>query len=175
MRRLFLIALTLAFTTPTRGANRKQTSVRDRSPRQGARIQGRRLAPRLSPEPGARQPRVPHVEDRGRSPAEARARGEDRRRAHGRRRSAPRRSSGSSGCPTSGHGRAAGDRGGRPAVQVDGEDAVQRAGSRRDARLRARQPHRDPDGRGRDDDGDEGARSPARSSSSSSPPRKVRR
>ena len=44
------------------------------------------------------------------------------------------------------HGRAAGDRAGGRAVRLEGEDHLQRRRSRRDARLRPRQPRGDPDG-----------------------------
>ena len=155
------------------------------SPSARARRAGRRavelpqvvdMAPRLPPAPGARQPRVPHVAEGGRAP---------RSRSGSRSRPASRTPAWSAmlrgGKPgpddraARRHGRAAGDRAGGPAVQVDGDGRVPRREGRRDARLRPRCAHRHPDGRGR------GARPacartcPARCCSSSSRPRKARR
>ena len=63
-----------------------------------------------------------------------------------------------------------------PAVRVDGEGDVSRAGGRRDARLRARQPRRDAAWARRDGArGYAGASFRVRSSSSSSRPKKGRR
>ena len=88
--------------------------------RRGHRAQGHRLAARHPPASGAGQPRVAHRKAGRRAPARARARGADRRRAHRRRGRAQGRPAGAGGGAARRHGRAARDRGSRPAVQVEG-------------------------------------------------------
>ena len=85
----------------------------------------------------------PDREGDRRRTAEARLRGHDRRRHHGRGRRAARRQAGARGRAASRHGCVAGHRARRSAVQVHGQGEVERAGDRRDARLRPRQPHGD--------------------------------
>ena len=76
--------------------------------------------------------------------ARPRAGRQDGNRDDGRRRRAARRLARADHRAARRHGRAAGDRAGRSAVQVHGDDAVSRRDGRRDACVRARRAHRDP-------------------------------
>ena len=134
----------------------------DRRAQRRDRAEGRRLAPRHPPEPGARQPGDPHRGAGGRPPEGARLPGDRRRRRHRRRRRAGGRPAGAGRGAARRHGRAAGRGAGRPALRLEGPHRVGRRGGRRDARLRPRRPHRDPDGRRRGARRHEGRACPAR-------------
>ena len=105
---------------------------------------GDQLASRFPSAPGAQQPRISHVEDRGRTVAPAGDRGADGHRAHGCRRYSAGRQARPDDRAALGHGRAARHGAGRLAVQVDGDVGVSRRESRRDACLRPRRSHGDP-------------------------------
>ena len=99
----------------------------DRCRRQGDRGPGDRLATRHSCQPRAGQSRVPHRRHRRRAPEAARPRrGAHRRRPHRRGRPAEGRAARPGGGPARRHGRAAGGRGGRHPVRLEGEGAVER-------------------------------------------------
>ena len=122
--------------------------ARDRPPRAGS--SKRKPSPgdaTSTSTPSSSQSRVADVEARRRPSASLGHRGPHRRRQDRRRRHPSRREAGPRRRAARRHGRAAGDRGGRSAVQVDRAVHVQRPGRRRDARVRSRHPRRDSDGR----------------------------
>ena len=137
-------ALHVAGTGP-----RQQSAHRSRRRRAIAATQGARLAPRHPPASGTRQPRDAHRETRRRPSARTRSRAEHRHRHHRRHRRAQGRQARAADRAARRHGCAAGDRARRSAVRIEGHLDLPRRDRRRDARLRPRRAHRDPDGRRR--------------------------
>lgn len=103
----------------------------------------RRVAPPPPPEPGARQSRGRDREVRRRAAALVRARAEDRCREDRRRRRDRGRTAGPGRSAAGRHGRAAGERGGGPAVRQQGDRDLGREDGRGHARVRPRHPRRD--------------------------------
>ena len=134
-----------------------------------------RVAARPAPASRAQQPRGAHVEVRRGRAQEARLRSAHRHRAHGCHRRAQGRQARAQARDPRRHGRAAGHRGSRSAVRVEGEGRIHRQDGRRHARVRARCAHGDDARRRRGAVEDEGRSATARSCSCSSRPRKARR
>ncbi len=130
-------------------ASRPSRSARPLTARPRRSSQAHRLAPRHPPESRAGKPRVPHLRPGCRAPEEARLRGAREGRPHRRGGRAQGRQAGSRRGAARRHGCAAGHRGGRPAVRLEGAHQLARQGDGRDARLRPRCPHGHPDGRRR--------------------------
>ena len=109
---------------PSRSAQSTSLRAAIEQRSQAVTAESHRVAPRHPRASRARQPRGAHRETGRRPSPDARHRGADRRRAHRRRRRAARRQAGPGRGAARRHGRAAGHRAGRPAVQVDGADAT---------------------------------------------------